>query len=131
MSCRRGHGSREIVLTEGEPEFVSGSRSRWLSDFETSSKLMQRNAPSSPDTEHVNPKQTAKVRPLMDEMPKGEPLFACPMPNVECTKASLATLGVAAEVIVSVVAPQILRHRSATLVHPPVTGRLRAAMYGH
>jgi hypothetical protein len=58
---------------------------------------------------HINPKQTAKVRLLMDEMPKGEPRFACPMPNVECTKASLATLGVVAEVIVSIVAPQILR----------------------
>lgn len=57
---------------------------------------------------HINPKQTAKVRLLMDEMPKGDPLFACPMPNVECTKASTATLSVAAELIVSLVAPQIL-----------------------
>lgn len=57
---------------------------------------------------HINPKQTAKVRLLMDEMPKGDPRFACPMPNVECIKASLATLGVAAELVVSLVAPQIL-----------------------
>ena len=57
---------------------------------------------------HINPKQTAKVRLLMNETPKGEPRFACPMPNVECTKASLATLSVAAKAIVSVVAPQIL-----------------------
>lgn len=57
---------------------------------------------------HINPKQTAKVRLLMDEMPKGEPRFSCPMPNVVCTRASLATLGIVAEVIVSLVAPQIL-----------------------
>ncbi|WP_166486346.1 hypothetical protein [Cereibacter sphaeroides] len=57
---------------------------------------------------HINPRQTAKVRLLMDEMPGGEPRIACPMPNVEFSKASFATMGVAAEFIVSVVAPQIL-----------------------
>ena len=57
---------------------------------------------------HINPKQVARVRLLMDEMPKGEPRISCPMPNVECTKASIATLGIVAEVIVQVVAPQIL-----------------------
>lgn len=57
---------------------------------------------------HINPRQTAKIRLLMDEMPNGEPSIACPMPNVECTKASIATMGVVAEAIVAVVAPQIL-----------------------
>ena len=57
---------------------------------------------------HINPKQTARVRLLMDEMPKGEPKISCPMPNVECRKTSLATLGVVAEFIVQVFAPQLL-----------------------
>lgn len=57
---------------------------------------------------HINPKQVARIRLLMDEMPNGEPRIACPMANVECTKTSLATLGIAAEVIVQAVAPQLL-----------------------
>jgi hypothetical protein len=57
---------------------------------------------------HINPKQVARIRLLMDEMPKGEPRVSCPMPNVECTKASLATLGVFAEAVITAVAPQIL-----------------------
>jgi len=57
---------------------------------------------------HINPKQVARVRFLMDELPKGEPTICCPMPNVECTKASLAKLGVAAEFIVKHVAPQFI-----------------------
>ncbi len=57
---------------------------------------------------HINPKQVARARFLMDEMPKGEPKIVCPMPNVECTKASIATLGVVSEIIVQIVAPQIL-----------------------
>lgn len=57
---------------------------------------------------HINPKQVARVRLLMDEMPNGEPRIACPMPNVECTKTSLATLGVVAEIAIQLVAPQLL-----------------------
>lgn len=58
--------------------------------------------------EHINPKQVARVRLLMDEMPNGEPQIACPMPNVECTKTSLATLGVVAEIAIQLVAPQLI-----------------------
>lgn len=58
--------------------------------------------------QHINPRQTAKMRFLMDEMPQGEPKLACPMPNVEFDKASAATMGVVAETIVSIVAPQVL-----------------------
>ncbi|MCA2013768.1 hypothetical protein LCM17_19915 [Cereibacter sphaeroides] len=57
---------------------------------------------------HINPRQTAKVRFLMDEMPQGEPQLSCPMPNVEFNKASAATMGIVAEIIVSAVAPQVL-----------------------
>lgn len=57
---------------------------------------------------HINPRQTAKIRFLMDEMPQGQPQLACPMPNVEFDKASAITMGVIAEIIVSVVAPQVL-----------------------
>jgi hypothetical protein len=57
---------------------------------------------------HINPKQVARIRLLMDEMPKGEPQIVCPMPNVECTKTSIATLGLVAQIIVEAVAPQVL-----------------------
>jgi hypothetical protein len=56
---------------------------------------------------HINPRQTVKMRFLMDEMPQGEPQLSCPMPNVEFNRASAATMGVLAEIIVSVVAPQV------------------------
>ncbi len=58
--------------------------------------------------QHINPKQVARVRLLMDEMPNGEPRISCPMPNVECTKASLAKLGILAEFVVQHAAPQLL-----------------------
>ncbi len=57
---------------------------------------------------HINPRQTAKMRFLMDEMPQGNPQLACPMPNVEFDKASVAKMGVMAEIVVSFVAPQVL-----------------------
>jgi hypothetical protein len=57
---------------------------------------------------HINPKQIARARFLMDEIPKGEPQIVCPMPNVECTKANTITLGIVPEIIVQMVAPQIL-----------------------
>ena len=57
---------------------------------------------------HINPKQVARARFLMGEMPKGEPQIICPMPNVECIKASSATLGLVPEIIIQMVAPQIL-----------------------
>ena len=57
---------------------------------------------------HINPKQIARVRLLMDEKPKGEPLLSCPIPNVEFTKAGNAKLGVFAEFVVAAVAPQLL-----------------------
>ena len=57
---------------------------------------------------HINPRQVAKVRLLMDEMPSGNPSIVCPMPNVELTRAK-STIGIrSAEVFVSFVAPQIL-----------------------
>ena len=34
---------------------------------------------------HINPNQVARVRLLMDALPKGNPRISCPMPNVECT----------------------------------------------
>jgi hypothetical protein len=58
--------------------------------------------------QHINPKQVARVRLLMDEMPNGEPRISCPMPNVECSKASLAKLGILAEFVVQHAAPQLL-----------------------
>jgi hypothetical protein len=57
---------------------------------------------------HINPKQIARVRFLMNEMPKCEPQIICPMPNVECIKASNATLALVPELIIQTVAPQIL-----------------------
>jgi hypothetical protein len=57
---------------------------------------------------HINPKQVARIRLLMDEIPNGDPRISCPMPNVECTKTTLATLGIVAEVIIQAFAPQLL-----------------------
>lgn len=58
---------------------------------------------------HINPGHVARVRLLMDELPKAEPLVSCPMPNVECVRASPVTVGIVAKTIVEVVAPQLLR----------------------
>lgn len=60
---------------------------------------------------HINPKQVARVRLLMDEIPTGEPRVSCPMPNVECVRGSPVSLSVLAELIVSVAAPQLLKIR--------------------
>lgn len=58
---------------------------------------------------HINPKQVARVQLLMDEVPEGEPRVSCPMPNVECVRTSQVTVGVLAEAVVTIVAPQLLR----------------------
>jgi hypothetical protein len=59
--------------------------------------------------QHINPGQIARVRLLMDEVPKGPPEIACPMPNVQCVPGRPVTLGLVAEVVVKAVAPQLLR----------------------
>jgi hypothetical protein len=48
---------------------------------------------------HINPKQIAKVRLLMDEIPDGDPAISCPMPNVECVKATTVPALIAREVL--------------------------------
>jgi hypothetical protein len=58
---------------------------------------------------HINPKQIARIRLLMDEMPKGEPKIFCPMPNVEFTKINIASLSVAAKLLIKALAPQVWR----------------------
>jgi hypothetical protein len=60
---------------------------------------------------HINPGQVARVRLLMDEVPKGEPRISCPMPNVECVRGNPVTLSLVGEIVVNVVAPQLLRVR--------------------
>lgn len=57
---------------------------------------------------HINPRQVARVRLLMDELPSGEPSVSCPMANVECTKTSLANLSVFAKFLLQQLAPQLL-----------------------
>ena len=57
---------------------------------------------------HINPKQTARIRLLMDEVPKGEPSVSCPMPNVELTKASRVELSTVAEIVIGAVSPKAL-----------------------
>lgn len=57
---------------------------------------------------HINPKQVANIRLLMDERPDGEPRISCPMPNVECTKAGPAKLGVLAELLLEAFNPELL-----------------------
>jgi hypothetical protein len=58
--------------------------------------------------EHINPGQVARVRLLMDEIPKGEPRFSCAMPNVQFTKTGAVRLGVFAEFLIQQLAPQVL-----------------------
>jgi hypothetical protein len=58
---------------------------------------------------HINPGQVANVRLLMDEMPSGAPRVSCPMPNVRCVRGRAVSLGVFAEAVVRIAAPQLLR----------------------
>lgn len=58
---------------------------------------------------HINPKQVAHIRLLMDEVPDGQPSVACPMPNVSCVQGNPVSLNTLAEILVSFVAPQLLR----------------------
>ena len=58
---------------------------------------------------HINPKQVAHIRLLMDEAPVGQPNVACPMPNVECVQGNPVPLNTLTEILVSVVAPQLIR----------------------
>lgn len=58
---------------------------------------------------HINPKQVAHIRLLMDEVPDGQPSVACPMPNVACVQGNPVSLNTLAEILVSFVAPQLLR----------------------
>jgi hypothetical protein len=58
---------------------------------------------------HINPKQVAHIRLLMDEVPVGQLSVACPMPNVECVQGDPVSLNTLVEILVSVVAPQLLR----------------------
>jgi hypothetical protein len=57
---------------------------------------------------HINPKQIARIRLLMDEVPQGEPLVFSPMPNVELTKASRVELSKVAEIVIGAVSPKAL-----------------------
>jgi hypothetical protein len=57
------------------------------------------------ELEHINPKQVARLRLLMDGVPNGEPRISCAMPNVTCTRAN-AKISMFAQVVVEMVAPQ-------------------------
>ena len=54
---------------------------------------------------HINPKQVARIRFLMDETPKGEPLVSCPMPNVELIKSSKIQISSVAEFMIEAISP--------------------------
>lgn len=57
---------------------------------------------------HINPKQVARVRLLMDEVPDGELRISCAMPNVEFTRASPVKLGLVAKILVDTLAPPLI-----------------------
>ena len=57
---------------------------------------------------HINPKQVARVRLLMDELPKGEPRISCAMPNVECKRSRSVTNRVLLEAIATALVGKIL-----------------------
>jgi hypothetical protein len=54
---------------------------------------------------HINPKQVARIRFLMDEIPKGELSVSCPMPNVELIKSSKIQIGSLAEFVIEAISP--------------------------
>ena len=54
---------------------------------------------------HINRKQVARIRFLMDEIPKGEPSVSCPMPNVELIKSSKIQISSIGEFLIEVISP--------------------------
>jgi len=60
---------------------------------------------------HINPGQKASILLLMDGSPTGLPRISCPMPNVEFNQANLVKLGIISELVVQIVAPQLISLR--------------------
>jgi hypothetical protein len=56
---------------------------------------------------HINPKQIARVRLLMDETPNGAPQVVCPMPNVQFVRVEDIQLSGFARVLARVFIPQL------------------------
>jgi len=59
--------------------------------------------------EHINPKQVARVRLLMDEVPKGEPSVSCAMPNVELIRSSRVEPTTLAQSVIRAAAEILIR----------------------
>jgi hypothetical protein len=69
--------------------------------------------------EHINPKQVARIRLLMDEPPRREPKVSCAMPNVTLAKTSKAKLDLLSksvgELLLSQLITSLNRWRPRTL----------------
>jgi hypothetical protein len=57
--------------------------------------------------QHINPGQTARVRLLMDELPKDIPIFKCPMAGVRIKRQSRVELNKFASTILDITSPSI------------------------
>jgi hypothetical protein len=58
--------------------------------------------------DHINPKQVARVRLLMDEVPRSDPQFSCPMPNVILIEANKTKFGILARLFVEGLAAELV-----------------------
>ena len=56
---------------------------------------------------HINPKQVARLRLLMDEIPHLEPNFSCPMPNVSLTGSNKTKTSTFTKLVTEILVAQL------------------------
>ena len=56
---------------------------------------------------HINPGQVLKARFLMDQMPSGEPVFTCPMPNLKVRRTNNIEISPLANKLLEVMYPTL------------------------
>ncbi|WP_194757490.1 hypothetical protein [Aliidiomarina indica] len=56
---------------------------------------------------HINPGQVLKARFLMDQMPSGEPIFTCPMPNLKLRRSNNIEISPLANKLLEVMYPTL------------------------
>ncbi|WP_415884865.1 hypothetical protein ACMXYO_09310 [Neptuniibacter sp. QD37_6] len=65
--------------------------------------------------DHINPGQVIKARFLMDQVPSGEPVFTCPMPNLKVTRTSNIEISPMASKFLEVMYPTLSTAIKASL----------------
>lgn len=56
---------------------------------------------------HINPGQVIKARFLMDQVPSGEPVFTCPMPNLKVSRTSNIEISPIASKFIEIMYPTL------------------------